>query len=84
MNLSKYSNLEHLREVAMNLCLSENHDDINELSEKKLAALIHTFYQVCHLFIYISTYIKIFTMYIEKILQFTNLISNTTALLLTH
>ena len=49
MCLSKYSNLEHLREVAMKLCASESHDDIIELCEKKLAALIHTFYQVCHL-----------------------------------
>ena len=46
MCLSKYSNLEHLREVAKNLCSSEDHDDINELCERELAALINKFYQV--------------------------------------
>ena len=46
MCLSKYSNLEHLREVAMNLCSSEDHVDITELCERELAALISKFYQV--------------------------------------
>jgi hypothetical protein len=43
---NRYSNLEHLREVAKNLCSSEDHDDINKLCERELAALINKFYQV--------------------------------------
>ena len=44
--LSKFSNLEHLKEVASSLNLSENHETLNFLCEKELAALINTFYQV--------------------------------------
>ena len=46
MCLSKYSNLEHLREVAVNLYSSEDHGNMNKLCERELAALINTFYQV--------------------------------------
>ena len=46
MCLSKYSNLEHLREVANNLFSSEDHENRNLLCERELAALINTFYQV--------------------------------------
>ena len=46
MCLSKYSNLELLKEVAMNLYSSEDHKNMNELSEIELAALIDSFYQV--------------------------------------
>ena len=46
MCLSKYSNLEHLQAVALNLCLSDDHGNINGHSERVLAALINTFYQV--------------------------------------
>ena len=46
MCLSKYSNLEHLREVANNIFSSEDHENRNLLSERELAALINTFYQV--------------------------------------
>ena len=46
MCLSKYSNLEHLREVAMNLSPSKEHDDLIRLCERELAALINNFYQV--------------------------------------
>ena len=57
MCLSKYSNLEHLREVAINLYSTKDHEDINGLCERELAALIHTFYQVriylSHLIFYI-------------------------------
>ena len=46
MCLSNYSNLEHLQAVALNLCLSDDHIYINGLSERELAALINSFYQV--------------------------------------
>ena len=47
MCLSKYSNIELLKEVAMNLHLSiKDHENIHVLSERELAALINSFYQV--------------------------------------
>ena len=49
MCLSKYSTLELLKEVVKNLYSSEKYGYINELSEKKLAELINTFYQVRNL-----------------------------------
>ena len=49
MCLSKYSNLELLNQVAMNLYSSKDHD-FKELCEIELAALINTFYQVRFIF----------------------------------
>ena len=49
MCLSKYSNLELLREVAVNLYSSKDVENMDGLSERELAALINTFYQVRHL-----------------------------------
>ena len=46
MCLSKYSNLELLKEVVKSLYSSEEYGNINGLSEKKLAELINDFYQV--------------------------------------
>ena len=46
MCLSKYSNLELLKEVAINLYSSEEYGNINKLCERELADLIHTYYQV--------------------------------------
>ena len=46
MCLSKYSNIELLKEVAMNLNLSKDHENIDGLCERDLAALINLFYQV--------------------------------------
>ena len=40
------SNLEHLQAVAFNLCLSGDHGKINGHSERELASLTNTFYQV--------------------------------------
>ena len=48
MCLSKYSNLDLLKEVYANLYSSKDDITSNGLSEKELAALIHTFYQVRH------------------------------------
>ena len=45
MCLSNYSNLELLKEVAMNLYSSKDHD-FKELCEIELADIINTFYQV--------------------------------------
>ena len=45
MCLSKYSNLELLKEVAMNLYSPEDHN-FKDLCEKELAALINKYYQV--------------------------------------
>ena len=67
MCLSKYSNLELLKEVARNLYSSKDHENMNRLCEKQLAELINTFYQVwyfclflwkkCHLtLIYVGFY----------------------------
>ena len=49
MCLSKYSNLELLNQVAMNLYSSTDHN-LKELCEIELAALINTFYQVRFIF----------------------------------
>ena len=46
MCLSKYSNLELLKEVARNLYSSKDHENMNSLCERQLAELINTFYQV--------------------------------------
>ena len=46
MCLSKYSNLDHLKEVYMNLYPSKDNKTLDELCEKELAALINTYYQV--------------------------------------
>ena len=46
MCLSKYSNLDLLKEVYMNLYSSKDNKTLDELCEKELATLIHTFYQV--------------------------------------
>ena len=46
MCLSKYSNIELLKEVAMNLHLSKDHENKDGLCERDLAALINFFYQV--------------------------------------
>ena len=54
MCLSKYSNLEHLREVANNIFSSEDHENRNLLCERELAALINVYYQVRLLCIFID------------------------------
>ena len=54
MCLSKYSNLELLKEVVKSLYSSEEYGNINGLSEKKLAELINNFYQVRYLSFYYS------------------------------
>ena len=50
MCLSKYSNIELLKEIAMNLHLSKDHENIDGLSERELAALVNSFYQVSRYF----------------------------------
>ena len=48
MCLSKFSNIDLLRQVALNLYSTEDNGDMNGLCEKELAAVINTYYQVIH------------------------------------
>ena len=61
MCLSKYSNIELLKEIAMNLHLSKEHENIDGLSERELAALINSFYQVSILIYFTISYIYFIT-----------------------
>ena len=61
MCLSKFSNIDLLKQVANNLYSTEDNEDINGLCEKELAALINIYYQVSSILynILINTYFQI-------------------------
>ena len=46
MCLSKYSNLDLLKEVYENLYSPKDHETLDGLCEKEMAALINTYYKV--------------------------------------
>ena len=58
MCLSKFSNIDLLRQVALNLYSTEDNGDMNELCEKELSALINTYYQVSSILYNILIYIS--------------------------
>ena len=60
MCLSKYSNVDLLRQVTINLYSTEEKGNINELCERELAALINTHYLVSSI---LHNILKIFSYY---------------------